>query len=131
MYICEILVQCGARFSEVVPDTLKDVELMMEEMMGQVLLKLFGSGTVDDVNICFASYAQARLQRYVVQIHAQLDREGFILLPRTEEHVKEAIGRSMVTLLKELFLSAEVDAVKLTPAPWDYENTLPYSSTLS
>jgi len=130
MYICEIFVQCGARFSEVLPDALKDVELLVEEMTGQVLLKLFGAGMVDDVNICFASYAQTKLKQYVMHIHAQFDREGFTLLPRTEEHVKEAIGRSMGALLRELFLSAEVDAVTLKPAPWDCENTLPYSHSL-
>ncbi len=131
MYICRVLVQCGARFSEAIPDAMRDIELLVEEMMGQVLLKLFGEGTVDDVSICFTSYAQTRLKYYFMQIHAQFDREGFILLPRTEEHIKEAIGRSMGTLLREIFLSAEVDAVTLTPISWDYENTLPRSRSLS
>jgi hypothetical protein len=131
MYICSVLVQCGARFSEAIPDAMRDVELLVEEMMGHVLLKLFGEGTVDDVSICFASYAQTKLKYYSMQIHAQFDHEGFILLPRTEEHIKEAIGRSMGGLLREIFLSAEVDAITLTPISWDCENTLPRSRSLS
>jgi len=131
MYTCEIFAQCGACFSEIIPDALKDMELLIEEMMGQVLLRLFGAGSVDDVSIYSPTCAPYKLQRYMIQIHAQLDRENFILLPRTEEHLKEAISRCMGTLLRELFLSAEVDTVKLAPAPWDLESTLSYFSTLS
>lgn len=119
MYICKVHAQCGARFSEIVPDNMQDAECIVEEGVGQALLELFGEGTVDDVSIYFASYAYLKLKYYFIQVHAQCAYEDFILRPCTEEHVKEAIGRKVGAVLRELFLSAEVDAITLIPAPWD------------
>lgn len=130
MYICKVHVQCSARFSEVIPDALKNVELMVEDVVGQALLNLFGEGMVDDVTIYSASYAPTHMKYYSVQIQVQFDYEGSLLLSLTEEYVKEAIAKTISTLLRELFLSAEVDVVKLIPAPWDYGNTLPHSYSL-
>jgi hypothetical protein len=117
MYICKVHAQCGSRFSEIVPDNVEDVELLLEDVMSQVLLTLFGQGVVDDVSIHFVPYAYLKLKYYFIQIHAQCASEEFTLLPRTEEHIKDAISRTIGKLLKELFLSAAVDAVTLTPAP--------------
>jgi hypothetical protein len=120
MYICKVHAQCGARFSEILSDNLKSVELLVEGMVGQALMELFGTGAVDDVSIHFASYAYSKLKYYFIQVHAQCPYEDFTLLPRTEEHVKEAIGRTIGTRLRELFFSAEIDMITLAPAPWDY-----------
>jgi hypothetical protein len=119
MYICKVHAQCDARFSEIVPDNMKDVECMVEESVGQALIDLFGEGTVDDVSIYFAPYAYSKLKYYFIQVHAQCAYEDFILRPCTEEHAKEAIGRKVRAVLRELFLSAEVDTITLMPAPWD------------
>jgi hypothetical protein len=92
---------------------------MVEESVGQALVDLFGEGTVDDVSIYFAPYTYLKLKYYFIQVHAQCAYEDFILRPCTEEHAKEAIGRKVSAVLRELFLSAEVDAITLMPAPWD------------
>jgi hypothetical protein len=120
MYICKVHAQCGTRFSEILSDNLKNVEILVEGLVGQALMELFGAGAVDDVSIRFVSYAYSKLKYYFIQVHAQCPYEDFILLPRTEEHVKEALGRSIGARLRELFLSAEIDAITLAPAPWDY-----------
>ena len=120
MYICKVHAQCGARFSEILSDNLKSIELIVEEMMGHVLADLFGVSAVDDVSISFAPYTCLKLKRYFIRIHAQCAYEDFILRPRTEEHIKEAIGRNIGARLRELFLAAEVDTIALEPAPWDY-----------
>lgn len=125
MHICKVHAQCGARFSEIVSDNMKDIECMVEEGVGQALIDLFGEGTVDDVSIYFISYAYLKLKYYFIQVHAQCAYERFVLRPCTEEHVKEAIGRKVGAVLRELFLSAEVDAITLAPAPWDEGDGLP------
>ena len=122
MYICNVHAQCGTRFSEILSDNLKNVELLVEGIVGQALSDLFGACAVDDVSIRLASYARSKLKYYFIQIHAQCAYEDCTLRPRTEEHVKEAIGRSIGSCLRELFLSAEVDQITLAPAPWDYGN---------
>jgi hypothetical protein len=125
MYICKVHVQCDARFSEIVPDNMNVVECMVEESVGQALVDLFGEGTVDDVSIYFAPYTYLKLKYYFIQVHAQCAYEDFILRPCTEEHAKEAIGRKVSAVLRELFLSAEVDAITLMPAPWDEREVSP------
>ncbi len=125
MYICKVHAQCGTRFSEIMPDNMKDLECMVEEGVGQALIDLFGEGTVDDVSIYFASYAYLKLKYYFIQVHAQCAYEDFMLRPCTEEHAKEAIGRKVGALLRELFLSAEIDTITLAPAPWDEGNSSP------
>ncbi len=54
MDILQIHVQCYDKFFEVSPDEVENAELTVEDVVSQVLLDLFGEGTVDEVTICFS-----------------------------------------------------------------------------
>jgi hypothetical protein len=126
MCTLQIQMQCYDKFFEVLPDDVENAELIVENVMGHILLDLFGGGTVDDVTICFSSQLRMGLRHCSVQIRAQCSSQGFIALPRLEllphikENIKLAIEKSIYSVMKELFVSVKVDSVLLNPSPWDY-----------
>jgi hypothetical protein len=120
----QIQLQCYDRFFEVSSDEVEFAELAVEEIVSQVLVDLFGGGTVDDVTIRFSSSLRMGLQHCSIQIHAQCSCQHFVLLPRTREKINLAIEKSLCSILKELFVSVKVDSVMLNPSPWDYGNDL-------
>jgi hypothetical protein len=122
MCILRIQALCDKRFSEILPDDVEKAELAVEDVMGQVLLDLFGEGMVDEVTIRFPANLRVGLQNCSIQILAQSPCQCFTLFPRTEEHMKMAITRRIGALLRELFVSVDIASVTLSHTPWIYED---------
>ena len=122
MDILQIHVQCYDKFFEVSPDEVDNAELAVEDVVSQVLLDLFGEGTVDEVTICFSSNLRIGLQYCSIQIRAQCPSQSFSLSPRTKEHIESAVEKRLGSLLKELFVSVNIDSVMLSPLPHYYES---------
>jgi hypothetical protein len=126
MCTLQIQMQCYDKFFEVLPDDVENAELIVENVIGHILLDLFGGGTVDDVTICFSSRLRMGLRHCSVQIRAQCPGQGIIAFPRPEslpyknENMQLAIEKSICSVMKELFVSVKVDSVLLKPSPWDY-----------
>jgi len=120
MDILQIHGQCYDKFFEVSPDEVENAELAVEDVVSQVLLDLFGEGTVDEVTICFSPRQRMGLQYCSIQIRAQCPSQSFSLLPRTKEHIKSAVEKRISALLKELFVSVNIDSVMLSPLPQYY-----------
>ena len=122
MCMLEMHMQCYDRFFEVVPSEREHAELAVEDGVSQVLLDLFGGGMVDDVTIHFSSHLHMGLQHCSIHIHAQCFCQNFMLFPRTREHMKLAVEKSIGSLLRELFGSGIVDNVTFSPSSCEYEN---------
>ena len=120
MDILQIHGQCYDKFFEVSPDEVENAELAVEDVVSQVLLDLFGEGTVDEVTICFSPNLRMGIRHCSIQIRAQCPCESFSSLPRTKEHIKSAVEKRMGSLLKELFVSVNIDSVMLSPLPQYY-----------
>jgi hypothetical protein len=116
MCMLKMQVECCDKFFEVSPDEVENAELAVEEAVSSVLIHLFGTGTVDDVAICFAPRLYKGMRRCSIQIQAQCACQQFALLPRTRRNMELAVARSMRTLLKELFGSVNVERVTMRPA---------------
>lgn len=110
---------CDKRFSEFLSDE-TSTELAVEEVMSQVLLALFGEGTIDEVTVRSSSPLCPGLPNCTIHIRAQSPCHCFTLFPRTEENIERAIENSVSTLLRELFVSVSVDKVTLSHAPWSH-----------
>lgn len=117
MCILQIHALCDKRFTELLTDEVENAELTVEDVMSQVLLELFGEGMVDEVSIRFPSNLRRDLQDCSIQIRAQSPCQSFTLLPRTDEHMKLAIAKSVGSLLRELFVSVNIASVTLSHAP--------------
>ncbi len=122
----EMHMQCYDRFFEVVPNEKEHAELAVEDGVSQVLLKLFGGGSVDDVTIHFSSHLHMGLQHCSIHIRAQCSCQNFVLLPHTKENIKLEVEKSMGSLLRELFGSGNIGNVTFSPA-CDYGNDLAFS----
>jgi hypothetical protein len=122
MCILQIQALCDKSFSEILPEEIERTELTVEDGMGQILLKLFDGGVVDEVTICFASNLGLGFQDCSIQIRAQSSCHSFTLFPRTEEHMKLAIAQSLGALLRELFVSVRIASVTLSCIPRECEN---------
>ena len=51
MYSIQILIRCPEGFSEVLPEELENAEFIVEDVVSQVLVELFGTVIVDTVII--------------------------------------------------------------------------------
>ncbi len=111
----QICVQCLDKSFEVLADEVNNAELMVEDAMSLVLLKLFDGGTVDEVTISFSPGLRMGLQHCSIQILAQCHHQSFVLVPRTKENIERAVEKSISSILKELFGSVKVDSVTITP----------------
>jgi len=120
MDILQIHVQCYDKFFEVSPDEVENAELAVEDVVSQVLLDLFGEGTVDEVTIRFSPNLRMGLKYCSIQICAQCPSQSFSLSPRTKEHMQSAVEKRIGSLLKELFVSVNIDRVMLSPLPQYY-----------
>lgn len=109
----QIRAQCFGRYFEVLPDSVEHTELLIEEAMSYVLLDLFEEGVVDDVSIKFSPTLRMGLKHCLISVRAQCPCHAFVLLPRTNEHMKCALTQHVGSLLKELFESVDVDIVLL------------------
>ncbi len=117
MCFLRIQAQSHSRNFEVLLEEAENAELMAEEAMSYVLLKLFGEVTVDDVIVHFSSTARTGLYHCSIEIHAQCSCQRFALLPRTKENMKLAIEKNMCSILKELFGPVNVDSITFSPSP--------------
>ena len=118
----EMHVQCSDAFFEVLPNEVEYTELAVEDGVGRVLLDLFDGGMVDDVTTRFSCNTQTGQQQCAISIHAQCFCQSFVLFPRTKEHMKRAVERSICSLLRELFVSAHIATVTLGPSSYDEQN---------
>jgi hypothetical protein len=121
MCILQIYMQSDGKVLEVVPEEVENAELAVEDVVCQVLLELFGGGSVDDVSIHFSSYFLSRRQ-CSIQVHAQCSYQSFALIPRTSENIELAVERSIRPIMTELFGPVKVDCVILDPSPWNRKN---------
>ncbi len=122
MCILRIQALCDKRFTEILPDEVENAELAVEDVMSRVLIELFGEGMVDEVTIHFPVNLCVGLQDCSIQILAQSPCQCFTLFPRTEEHMKLAIAKSISKSLRELFASVNIASVTLSHTPWILED---------
>src|SRR6266571_4394839 len=106
MCLLRIQAQSHSRNFEVLLEETENAELMAEEAMSYVLLKLF-----DDVTVHFSSTSRTGLYHCSIEIHAQCSCQRFVLRPRTKENMKLAIEKNMCSILKELFGPVNVDSI--------------------
>ncbi len=128
MCMLQVHVQCSDRFFEVSPDEVENAELMVEDGVSRVLLDLFDEVAVDDVAIRFTSSPPVDLHHCSIHIRAQCFCHSFASLPHIEENMKRAVEKSMCSLLRELFGSANVESVTFSPSPWGIDPALSYSA---
>ena len=113
--------QSDGKALEVLPEEVENAELVVEDVVCQVLLELFGGGSVDDVSIRFSSYLLNR-RKCSIQVHAQCSYQSFTLIPCTSENMELAVERSIRPIMTELFGPLKVDCVILNPSSWRREN---------
>ncbi len=118
MCTLHISMQCYDKFFEIALDEKENAELFVEEMVSHVLLDLFGEGIVDDVTIQFLAGLPMGLHHCCISIYAQCACEGFILFPRSQDHMKSAIEHSLSSIFKELFVTVKFDNILLRPSQW-------------
>jgi hypothetical protein len=114
MCLLRIHARSYGKISEVLPEEVEHTELTVEDAVSRVLLALFGEVTVDDVTVRFSpsSPAPGGDQRECsIQVQAQCTYESCVLLPCTQGYMKLAIGKSISSVLKELFASVQVESV--------------------
>ena len=121
MCTLQIFMQCYDKFFEIAPTEKENAELFVEDMVCHVLLNLFGAGTVDDVAIRFSAHRPMSLHHCFISIHAQCACEGFVLFPRSREHMKHAIEQGLTSIFKEVFTSVTFDTIQLRPSQCVYE----------
>ena len=121
MSILQIHMQSDGRILEVLPEEVENAELAVEDVVCQVLLELFGGGSVDDVSIQF-SPASRRTRQCSIQVHAQCSYQSFTLGPRTSENMELAVERRIRPIMTELFGRLKVECVILTPSSRYREN---------
>ena len=127
MCTLQMSMQCYNRFFEIALDEREKAELFVEEMVGHVLLDLFGEGIVDDVTISCSSGLPLGLHYCSISICAQCSCEGFVLFPRTQEHMRRAIERSISSILKELFVTVKFDSILLRPSKRECKHNTEFS----
>ncbi len=118
MCTLQISMQCYDKFFEIALDEKENAELFVEDMVSHVLLQLFGEGIVEDVTIQFSSHLPMGLHHCTISISAECSCEGFVLFPRSQEHMKRAIEHSISSIFKELFVKVQFDTILLHPSRW-------------
>ena len=118
MCILQISMQCYDKFLEIALDEKENAELFVEDMIGHILLNLFGGGIVEDITIQSSSGLPIGLHHCSISICAQCSCEGFVLFPRSQEHMKHAIEHSLSSIFKELSVMVQLDNILLHPSQW-------------
>ena len=121
MSILQIHMQSDGQVLEVLPEEVENAELAVEDAVCQVLLDLFGGGSVDDVSIQF-SPASRRSRQCSIQVHAQCSYQSFALMPRTNESMELVVERKIRPIMTELFGRLKVECVILTPSARNHKN---------
>lgn len=118
----QIKAQCYDKFFEVMPEDVENAELVVEDAFSQVLMALFGEGSVEEVTIYFSTHTVLDLQHCSIQLRAHCSYNNFTVLPPTLENIRLTIEKYVSTLLRELFGSANIDSVTLNPSAHDYQS---------
>ncbi len=121
MCILHIYAKGENTFFEVAPSEKMEAELFVEDMVSHVLLNLFGEGTVDDVTIRFSSTRPVGAHYCSLSIRAQCSCQDFVLRPHSQALMKQVVEQQMSSLLKELFVSVQVEDVVLSPSQRECE----------
>jgi len=117
-----IQAQCYDKYFEVMPEEIENTELVVEDAFSQVLIALFGEGSVEEVTIGFSTHTVLDLQHCSIQLRAHCSYNNFTLFPPTLENIKLAVEKYLSALLRELFGSANIDKVVLSSASHNYES---------
>ena len=130
MCILHIYAKGENTFFEVAPSEQMEAELFVEDMVSHVLLNLFGEGTVDDVTIRFSSTRLVGVYHCSLSIRAQCSCQDFVLRPHSQAYMKQVVEQQMSSLLKELFVSVQVEDVVFSPSQRECEyNSAPLCRT--
>lgn len=106
----------GQHFEVMPEEEEKDItEAMTEEAVSLVLLNLFSEAEVNDVDVNFTD-AENGIRECFIQIEAECAFQSFTLLPCTKEYMELAIGKSVWTILKELFGPVTIESVVVVPS---------------
>lgn len=124
MCILQICAQCSGKFFEVSPDETEIAELMVEDMMSQLLLALFGGGTMDEVTVHFSPGPHGSLHSCSIQILAQCSCQHFVFFPCTTEQMQRTVEKSARSLLRELFIGSVKVVSVMSPSASDPEHNL-------
>src|SRR6266568_1731988 len=91
MCFLHIHAQSHSRILEVLPEETEYAELVVEDAVSHVLLKLFGEAMVDEVAVDFSAASHTGLLHCSIQIHAQCSCQSFTLPQHTKERMKLAV----------------------------------------
>lgn len=116
MCILQIQARSENKFLEVIPDERVTAELAIEDIVGHLLLDLFGEAEVDDVTIHFPPTLYIGLKQCFIRICASCACDCFAEQPRSKEHITIAIEKRIGPVLKEFFGQVNVDSVTLSPS---------------
>ena len=117
-----IQAQCYDKYFEVMPEEIENTELVVEDAFSQVLIALFGEGSVEEVTICFSTHTVLDLQHCSIQLRAHCSYNNFTLFPPTLENIELTVEKYLDALLRELFGSVNIDKVVLSPSSHNYES---------
>ena len=118
----QIQAQCYDKFFEVMPEEVENAELAVEDAFSQILVALFGEGSVEEVTIYFSTHTVLDLQHCVIKLRAHCSYNNFTLFPPTLENIRLTVEKYVSALLRELFGSANIESVTLSPAAYDNES---------
>lgn len=119
MCILQISMQCYDRFFEIALDEKENAELFVEDIVGHVLLDLFGGGIVDEVTVQLSSGLSMSLHSYSISICAQCPCEGFVSFPHSQDHMKHAIKQTISSIFEEFLVTLQFDTLLLYPSQWE------------
>ncbi|MFL5625260.1 MAG: hypothetical protein ACJ788_06640 [Ktedonobacteraceae bacterium] len=116
MWLLHVHAQSYSRVFEVLPEEVENAELMIEDVVSHGLLALFGEVRVDDVTVHFSAASHIGQRDCSIQIQAQCSHQSFALLACTKEQMELLVGKSLRSLLKELFGPVTMNSVIVEPS---------------
>ena len=117
MCMLQIHTRCDDKFIEVSPDEKENAELFVEDLASHVLLDLFGEVSIDDVTIKFSSDSSKSMRYCAISIYAQCPCQS----PRSREYMKTKVEHNITSILRELFVTVQVDNIVLRPSQRECE----------
>lgn len=113
MYLIQIEAQCIGDHFEVLLDEVKNAELMVEDLVGQILLDFFGEVAVDEVLIVFSPRSSEEQRDCTVYIQARCSLEGPPVTEDQMQKVERVLEERVSYTLMELFGTVIVDRVMI------------------
>lgn len=112
MYIVQMDMHCTEKFFEILPHDVEYAELMVEDLVSHILLDLFATAMIEQVNICFSSDPLLG-QLCSVQIQAQCVSKSVQLTPKELENLEMAVEDRVSRALVQLLGAVEVERVAI------------------